>query len=930
MLSIAWSYNRGAWFATMTPPEDPRPLPPAGAPTAPDADASPLPVPSPSPDDPDLAPTSAIATPALAHLSALLLPGDILGDRFRIVGFLGRGGMGEVYEAEDLEVGGRVALKAIRQELAAAEGTLERFKREIHLARKVTHRHVCRIFDIGRHRGEAAGREVTFLTMELLPGQTLAERLRAQGSMSADQAYPLVAQLGEGLAAAHRTGVVHRDFKPGNVILVPSAEGPRAVITDFGIACLSSEGPFLSQEGRPLLSGTAGYLAPELAKGGRATPASDIYSFGVAIHEMLTGARPPSHHKSIDDARLDRRSRAVILRCMATDPSLRFASATDVAKALAGEEPSRRSRAVRRAGVAIAGFVLASALALLWRDRSRPASAPPPTPVQVTTSSGLDVFPSFSPDGKSLAYASDRNGGFRIYVRTLAPGGSETALTSEGESVQPAWSPDGEWIAYHASGAGIWIVPAKGGEARKLVDLGSHPAWSPDGDRIAFQSQPLVDLAANAVPALSPSTIWVVSRDGGAARPLTRPGEPPGGHGAPSWSPDGRRIVFSTADRRIAEIWSVAASGGHLARLVQNQPYAFDPAYAPDGRSVYYCSWSGRFTYGIWKVPVSPGDGRPEGLPSEVVNLGPLRLRHAAVSRDGRRVAYSALTLTSNLWWVPLSPASREPAGGPRPLTAETGKTARPSFSPDGRRLAFDRGRPGNPTDIWVMDAAGGGAVPLTSHRAEDDLPSWFPGGDRLAFLSDRSGRFAVWSVRVDGTGEELLLDVDQDIDWPRLSPDGRQIAFNSKRGTGTINTWLASLPRGEPRQLTFDAETMGFPAWSPDGARLALEVKRGESTHVAVISASGGAPVQLTFDQGESWPHSWSPDGEAIAFAGLRNGFWNIWSVSRSTREQRRLTHHAKLNTYVRTPAWSPNGDRIVYEYAETTGNVWMIDNPR
>lgn len=911
----------------MTPPEDVRPFPPTGAPAS-DAGTSPSPEPARSPDQPDLAPTAALATPsALASLSALFSPGDVLGERFRIVGFLGRGGMGEVYEAEDLEVGGRVALKAIRQELAAAEGTLERFKREIHLARQVTHRHVCRIFDLERHRGGEPARDVTFLTMELLPGQTLAERLRVQGPMSADEARPLVAQLGEGLAAAHRTGVVHRDFKPGNVILVPSPEGQRAVITDFGIACLSSEGPSLSQEGRPVLTGTVGYLAPELAEGCRATPASDIYSFGVAIHEMLTGARPPALRKAIG-ARLDRRFRAVILRCLATDPSQRFASATDVARALAGEEAPRWGRAVRLGGAAIAALILASALALLWHDRSRPG--PAPTPVQVTTSSGLDVFPSFSPDGKSLAYASDRSGSFRIYVKALAPGASETALTSKGENVQPAWSPDGEWIAYHASGAGIWIVPAKGGEARKLVDLGSHPAWSPDGSHIAFQSQPLVDLAANAIPALSPSTIWVVSREGGAARRLTRPGEPPGGHGAPSWSPDGRRIVFSAADRRIAEIWSVAASGEHLARLVQNQPYAFDPVYAPDGRSVYYCSWSGRFTYGIWKVLVSPGDGRPEGLPSEVVNLGPLRLRHAAVSRDGRKIAYSALTLTSNLWSVPLSPASREPAGGPRPLTAETGKTARPSFSPDGRRLAFDRGRPGNPTDIWVMDATGGGAVPLTSHRAEDDLPSWFPDGDRIAFLSDRSGRFAVWSVSVDGTREELLLDVDQDLDWPRLSPDGRQVAFNSKKGTGTINTWVAPLPRGEPRQLTFDRETMGFPAWSPDGAFLALEVKRGESTHVAVISASGGAPVQLTFDRGESWPHSWSPDGEAIAFAGLRDGFWNIWSVSRSTRQQRRLTDHARLNTYVRTPAWSPQGDRIVYEYAETTGNIWMIDNPR
>ncbi len=877
-------------------------------------------------DDPDGAPTAAMdAPPAPAPVGALFDPGETLGERFRIVRFLGRGGMGEVYEAEDLELGGRLALKTVRPELAEDGRAMERFKREIHLARQVTHRNVCRTFDLERHRGGTPPRDVTFLTMELLSGETLAERLAARGPLSSNEAGPLVVQMAEGLAAAHRSGVVHRDFKPGNVILVPSGEGPRAVVTDFGVACLSGEGPSLSREGRPLLSGTLGYLAPELAAGQQATPASDIYSLGVVIHELLSGARPPAAG-SPPAAGLDRRWRVVVRRCLETDPAHRFRSAADVARVVSGEPGlSRRRVLTLSAATALVGLAAVAA----WLGRDRHARGPfVPSPMQVTTSSGLDAFPSFSPDGQELAYASDRSGSFQLYVRPLTAVASERALTSQGENVQPAWSPDGEWLAYHVVGQGLWLVPARGGPARKLVEPGSRPAWSPDGAWLAYQSQPLVDLAANAFPALPPSTIWIVSREGGGARPLTRPGQPPGGHGSPAWSPDGRRVVFSTADRRLAEIWSVSASGGDLVRLVQDQPYAFDPAYAPDGRSVYYSSWSGRFTYGIWKVPVGPRDGRPTGLPSEVANLGPLRLRHATLSRDGRRIAYSALTLTSNLWSVPLAPSTREPAGGPQPLTAETGKTARPAFSPDGRRLAFDRGRPGNPTDIWVMDADGGRARPLTTNRSEDDLPSWFPQGDRLAFLSSRGGRFAVWSVNLEGSREEPLLEPDQDLDWPRLSPDGRWVAFNSKKGTGTINTWLAPLPHGPLRQLTFDRELAGFPAWSPDGRLLALEVKRGEHTHVAFMPAAGGPPVQLTSDPGESWPYSWSPDGEAIAFAGLRDGFWNVYSVSRTTRTQRRLTDHARINTYVRTPAWSPRGDRIVYEYAETTGNVWIIDN--
>src|SRR4029079_13989801 len=141
--------------------------------------------------------------------------------------------------------------------------------------------------------------------------------------------------------------------------------------------------------------------------------------------------------------------------------------------------------------------------------------------------------------------------------------------------------------------------------------------------------------------------------------------------------------------------------------------------------------------------------------------------------------------------------------------------------------------------------------------------------------------------------GDSPLLQLDQDLDWTRLSPDGTRLAFNSKKSGGTVNTWVASLADGAARQLTCDSELLGFPAWSPDGRTLAVELKRGESTHVAVIPATGGPPVQLTSSEGQSWPFSFSPDGDQIAFAGQRGAAWNVWTVSRTTKEQRRLTDH-------------------------------------
>jgi TolB protein len=158
------------------------------------------------------------------------------------------------------------------------------------------------------------------------------------------------------------------------------------------------------------------------------------------------------------------------------------------------------------------------------------------------------------------------------------------------------------------------------------------------------------------------------------------------------------------------------------------------------------------------------------------------------------------------------------------------------------------------------------------------------------------------------------------------VSPDGKQIAFNSTK-SGTTNVWVVPVDGGEPRQLTFDSEAMGWQSWSPDGKLIAIETKRGEDTHLMIMPADGGAPTQLTFDRGQSWPHDWSPDGDKIVFAGQRNDLWNIYWVSRSTKMQKQITSNSKLNTYMRYPAWSPLGDKLAYEYSETTGNIWLME---
>jgi TolB protein len=151
-------------------------------------------------------------------------------------------------------------------------------------------------------------------------------------------------------------------------------------------------------------------------------------------------------------------------------------------------------------------------------------------------------------------------------------------------------------------------------------------------------------------------------------------------------------------------------------------------------------------------------------------------------------------------------------------------------------------------------------------------------------------------------------------------------IAFNSKK-SGTTNLWIVPVEGVEPKALTFDKESMGFPCWSPDSRFIAFEMKRGDDNFLAIIPSTGGESVQLNFGHGQSWPFSFSPDGDKIGFAGFRDGYWNVWSYSLSTKEEKELTHYRKLNAFVRYPSWSPLGNQIVFEHAETTGNIWMID---
>jgi len=342
-----------------------------------------------------------------AFRMSLFGPGEEVAGRYRVIRFIGRGGMGEVYEVEDIELHERVALKTIRPEIAGDENAVNRFKREIHLARKVTHPNVCRIFDLGIHHWPPAGGGeepgVFFLTMEMIPGETLAERLNRVGRLEPTAALPLAEQLCAALDAAHRVGIVHRDFKTGNVMLIPAREGAageRAVITDFGMARSSfdSDSPLDALTVTGQISGTPTFMAPEQVEGGAVTAAADIYALGVVLYRAVTGTWPfvadtplatalkrlreapvpPSAHLP----GLDPKWETAILRCLQREPAARFPDARSVAAALRGEAADGDSLTVRLAprrparrwliGVALA-LALAAIGIVLWQTGVLPS-----------------------------------------------------------------------------------------------------------------------------------------------------------------------------------------------------------------------------------------------------------------------------------------------------------------------------------------------------------------------------------------------------------------------------------------------------------------------------------------------------------------------------------------------------------------------------
>ena len=725
-----------------------------------------------------------------------LTPGSKFGP-YEIQGPLGAGGMGEVYRATQSSLGRQVAVKVLASAAASDPERLRRFEQEARSASGLNHPNIISIYDIGREDG------TPYIAMEFVDGRTLRDLLTA-GPMGIKKALQIAAQVADGLAKARGAGIVHRDLKPENVMV--SKDGFIKIL-DFGLAKLMPG--VLDGASRPdsqtmtvaagathpgMVMGTAGYMSPEQALGAEIDFRSDIFSFGSMLYEMVTGKAPFKTASTaqtlaaiIEDdpspvAEANPKTptplRWIIERCMAKDPNDRYTSTRDLAQdlknirdhlsdatssgAIAPVAPStQRTKWLAPALLALGGMVLGAAL-MAWL-RPQPDMVPPT--LRPLTFSGNDFSPSVSPDGRTVAFVSARDGKFRVWLKQLQSG-SETALTAGPADDAPRFSPDGAWVLFTRARA-VYRVPSLGGEERQLLDNVEDANWSPDGRDLVFVRY-----------VNSGTDIGLASLTDGGSR-IIHHVENKNVH-APSWSPDGKTIALveqfnGTAGSRLHGTLLVSPDGREVREL--NCPV--------QGGEMSAVDWSRDSRQIIYNIPESPADvggtlitavGSVGHVLLQDVKSGEARTLFAVQVPSSRiqitgpgKVVYDALAQRTNLKYFSTAPG--EPLTG-RWLTRGNSIDRQPFFAPDGEWVVFSSSRNGN-LDIWEVSLKTNALRRLTDHPASDWDPFITPDNQHLLWSSNRSGNFEIWIADREGNSPRQLSHDGSDAENPVVTPDG-------------------------------------------------------------------------------------------------------------------------------------------------------------
>lgn len=591
-------------------------------------------------------------------------------------------------------------------------------------------------------------------------------------------------------------------------------------------------------------------------------------------------------------------------------------------------EPQRKT--YRKWLLPAAGLILILALAVwLLRDWAAKSSLSANRvllqPRQLTTGAGLDAQPSLSPTGAEVVYVSDRSGQLELFVRQLLTGSQDVQIThNSGGTVHPAWSGDGKFIAYHdLTRGGIWVVPYLGGAARQISSFGSMPAFSADGKWIAYRSAGAVNMTTGDIMPSAESTIWIVPAAGGSPRQVTSTNSVPGKHTTPAWSPDGRSIAFASylPNTFGTSLWAVNLEDGTYRRLADASQDCMWPRFLPRDEVLAACEEQGQFA--IRKFHRSAGKGEP------LVLLGLASPNGMSLSADGKSIAWSTASSAAQLWSMPVDPASGLPRGPAERLTRNSElRNTTPTISPDGMQLAYWARHRGVLNNLMLLSLQTGDERVLASDPADFYFATWLESGNALSYASHRGANGSLVSLALPAGTTKPIATLPAGAELPRLSPNGRTVAFQRETG-GVMNVWKLDIATAAQTQLTFDREGAGVGAWSHDGTLLSIQLRRGRSTQIGVIASHGGAVQQLTREDGYAWPFSFLPGNDRISYTALRGGAWNVYWTSRSTGRTERITSFPSLAALVFYPAWSPRGDRVVFEHGMHQGNIFFARLP-
>lgn len=818
---------------------------------------------------------------------------------YEIAGWLGAGGMGEVYRARDVRLERQVAIKVVPERLIADVTRLDRFQQEARAAGQLNHPNITTVYDSGIHAG------MPYIVSELLEGESLGSRLEA-GPLPVEKAIEYASQIAEGLAAAHDRSILHRDLKPDNVYV--TADG-RIKILDFGIAKLlpSNDGGETAprRETEPgMILGTVSYMSPEQVRGEPLDARSDIFSVGIILREMLTG-RKVFHRGTTADtmaailkdepsgelpATVPPALERIVSRCLAKSREARFQSARDLAfglqflsgtgTALRGPQSTRRLASLPGFlpwSVAGAASVALAVTVISWAPWTRtPAREPlrlianlggdaPLAPLNVQYGNAVEL----SPDGSTIAFVARASGAARplLYVRRLNQTRA-AALAGTEDAISPFFSPDSQWIGFFANRK-LKKVAATGGAPIVIADAisGRGGTWAADGT-IVFQA----DHEPN-------RPMSRVSADGGAVVALPALAEGEVTEVWPQILPSGRALIYTS---------SVVAGAYDDANVMGR--------VLPDGapKVIVRGGYHGRALPGgqlifihdntLFAAPfdpvrleiTAPAVPALEGVMSNALTGG----AQFSVSNDGTLVYLPGLSEGgTRLQWM-------DHTGKTTTLRGDVANWFTPAFSPDGGRIAMEVRERTAQGDIWVYEPARDVMTRLTTDAAEDTRPVWTPDSLHIAFASDQAARGTpnLYMEPADGSREAERLTTSPNAQQPgSWHPSGRFLAFEEMNPVTGEDVMILPVERDGQSRWKAGAATAFVnttrmewdPAFSPDGRWLAYASWESPANNEVFVRPfpGPGPAVQVSIGGGESpvWSRTkhellYGADGQIMA----------------------------------------------------------------